>query len=184
MAKVPAVRHMDDGLFPCWGMRAVAIVMTTRRRRHQRQPPSCLVVAAFRPYWPVLLLSPIPHLSEVRDIRPMRVAPPVAIIFSICLAACTSALESQFTLFADPGKYEFHNCEQLSAQRTSRKQREQELKSLMDKAERSTGGAFVNVIAYQTEYVEAREDVKLIEATARAKKCSTPENWQSTSAFR
>src|SRR5262249_30821447 len=114
----------------------------------------------------------------------MLVAPSLAIIFSTCLSACTSALDSQFTLFADPGKYEFFNCDQLAAQRTSQKQREQELKSLMDKAERSTGSAFVNVIAYQTEYVEARENLKLIEATARAKKCSPPENWQSTSAFR
>ena len=114
----------------------------------------------------------------------MRVAPSLALVVSTLLAACTSALESQLTVFADPAKYDYFNCEQLAAQRTARKAREEELKSLMDKAERSTGGAFVNVIAYQTEYVEAREDLKLIEATARAKKCSTPENWQSTSAFR
>jgi hypothetical protein len=124
------------------------------------------------------------QLNRVRDMRLMRVAPSLAIIVSTSLAACTSTLDSKLTVFADPAKYDFYNCEQLAAQRTARKLREQELKSLMDKAERSTGGAFVNVIAYQADYAEVREDLKLIEAGARAKKCSTPENWQSTSAFR
>ena len=108
----------------------------------------------------------------------MRVAPFVALIFPTFLAACaSSALENPFTVFADPGQYEFLNCEQLAAQRTARKAREQELKLLMDRAEQSTGGDFVNLIAYKADYVTAREDLKVIEATARVKKCSTPENW-------
>jgi hypothetical protein len=53
----------------------------------------------------------------------------------------------------------------------------------MDKAEQSTGGAFVNLIAYKSDYVTAQEDLKVIEATARVKKCSTPENWHSNSAI-
>lgn len=54
----------------------------------------------------------------------------------------------------------------------------------MEKAEQSTGGAFVNVIAYKADYVEVQEDLKLIERTARTKKCSSPENSQSNSAVR
>ena len=50
--------------------------------------------------------------------------------------------------------------------------------------ERGTGGAFVNVIAYKADYTEVREDLKLIEKTARTKKCSSPENWQSNSVVR
>jgi hypothetical protein len=114
----------------------------------------------------------------------MRVAPSLALVVSTLLAACTSALENQFTVFADPAKYDFYNCDQLAVQRTTRKAREEELKSLMDKAERGTGGAFVNVIAYKADYTEVREDLKLIEKTARTKKCSSPENWQSNSAVR
>jgi hypothetical protein len=68
------------------------------------------------------------------------------------------------------------NCEQLAAQRTARKARAQELKLLMDKAEQSTGGAFVNLIAYRGEYVTAQDDLKVIEATARIKKCNIPDN--------
>ena len=115
----------------------------------------------------------------------MRVAPFVALIFPTFLAACASStLETPFTVHADPGQYEFHNCEQLAAARTARKAREQELKLLMDRAEQSTGGDFVNLIAYKADYVTAQEDLKVIEATARVKKCSTPENWGSNSVIR
>ena len=72
------------------------------------------------------------------------------------------------TVFADPGQYEFLNCEQLAAQRTTRKAREQELKLLMDRAEQSTGGAFVNLIAYKSDYVTAQEDLNLFLSGQRA----------------
>src|SRR3954452_14555246 len=103
----------------------------------------------------------------------MRVAPSLALVMSTLLAACTSALESQLTVFADATKYDFYNCEQLAAQRTVRKAREEELKLLMDKAARSTGGAFVNVIAYKACYTEVQEDLRLMERPARTKKCSS-----------
>jgi hypothetical protein len=114
----------------------------------------------------------------------MRITPCVALILPAFLAACASALESQFTVFADPGQYEFFSCEQLTGRRVYWANRVQELKLLMDRAEQSTGGAVVNVIAYKGEYVAAQEEVKVIDATARVKKCSTPENWRSNSAFR
>jgi hypothetical protein len=75
---------------------------------------------------------------------------------------------------ADPGKYQFYNCEQLAGQRTYWTNRELELKLLMDKADQGTGGAVVNVIAYQADYVTAREELKVIDATARAKNCDAP----------
>jgi hypothetical protein len=44
----------------------------------------------------------------------------------------------------------------------------------MDKAEESTGGAVVNAIAYQADYVAAREELKVIDATVGAKNCNAP----------
>ena len=60
----------------------------------------------------------------------------------------------------------------------------QKLELLMDKAEKGAGGAVVSVIAYKVEYVAAQDELKVIDATARDKKCKTPENWSSTSAIR
>ena len=85
------------------------------------------------------------------------------------LLACSPAAMGPVTVFADPGKYQFYSCEQLAGQRTYWAGRELELKLLMDKADESTGGAVVNVIAYQADYVAAREELKVIDATARGK---------------
>jgi hypothetical protein len=87
------------------------------------------------------------------------------------LLACSSMSDNPFTPFADPGTYAYHNCEQIAGLQASFRVREQELRMLMDKAEQSTGGAIVNVIAYQAEYAKARDELKVLEATARSKNC-------------
>ena len=64
------------------------------------------------------------------------------------------------------------------------KVKEKDLKLLMEKAKQSTGGSAISVVAYQGDYVNAREELKVIDATARAKKCKLPNEWQSDSAVR
>src|SRR5262249_19309569 len=86
----------------------------------------------------------------------MRRAPFVALIFPLLLAACGTAIESPFTVFADPGKYEFYSCDQLVPQRQLWESKEKQLKLLMDKAKQSTGGSAVSVVAYQGDYVNAQ----------------------------
>jgi hypothetical protein len=100
------------------------------------------------------------------------------------LSACSSAGDSQLTLFAEPGVYRYHSCDQIANIRKYWSTREQELKELMARAEKSTGGAVINVIAYQTDYVNAREQVGVLDATARSKNCKMPENWGSSSSIR
>jgi hypothetical protein len=100
------------------------------------------------------------------------------------LAGCSSTGENPLTVFADPGKYQFSNCEQLAGQRKYWSSREQELRLLMDRAEQSAGGAVVNVLAYKADHVAASEELKILENTARSKNCETPESWRSNSVVR
>jgi hypothetical protein len=72
-------------------------------------------------------------------------------------------------VFADPGRYEFFNCEQLAVQRVAGKAREQELKQLMNRAEQGAGGTLVNVIAYKGDYVAVTEELKVIDMILRVK---------------
>jgi len=118
--------------------------------------------------------------------RARAAVPAVAmlLLFGTGLAGCSSTATSSLTMFADPGKYEFHNCEQLARERKTLVTREQELKLLMDKAEQSAGGAFVNVLAYKADHVAASEELRLLERAARQKNCETPGNWGSNSAVR
>jgi hypothetical protein len=109
----------------------------------------------------------------------MRAAPLVALPVTRLMAggilsACSPVAMGPVTVFADPGKYQFYSCEQLAGQRRYWAGRELELKLLMNKAEESTGGAVVNAIAYQADYVVAREELKVIDETARAKNCDKP----------
>jgi hypothetical protein len=39
-------------------------------------------------------------------------------------------------------------------------------------------------VAYQGDYVAAREELQVIDATARAEKCKIPGDWKSDSAVR
>jgi hypothetical protein len=127
--------------------------------------------------------------GSIAQPRPMRATALIALgagalLAGAALSACSSTGDNPLTFFADPGLYQYHSCDQITALRKQWSSREQELKQLMDKAEQSTGGAFVNVIAYQADYVSATEQLKVLAATARAKNCATPENWRSNSGIR
>ena len=98
----------------------------------------------------------------------MRRAPFAALIFPVLLAACGTAIESPMTVFADPGKYEWYSCDQLIPQRKLWESKEKDLKLLMEKAKQGTGGSAISVVAYQGDYVNAREELQVIDATARA----------------
>jgi hypothetical protein len=95
----------------------------------------------------------------------------LGIAAALPFAACAPPAMGPITVFADPGKYEYFSCELLSTSRKTWAERELELKLLMDRAEQSSGGAFVNIIAYQNDYVAAREELKVIDETRRTKRC-------------
>jgi hypothetical protein len=129
-----------------------------------------------------------PHASQQDKPRPARATLIALAVGGVSLgpvlSACSSAGDSQLTFFAEPGVYQYHSCDQIATIRKFWSTREQELKELMARAEKSTGGAVINVIAYQTDYVNAREQVGMLDATARSKNCKTPENWSSSSSIR
>jgi hypothetical protein len=99
------------------------------------------------------------------------------------LAACSSS-DLGSTIFADPGKYQYHNCTQIAAEIKSWSHREQELKDLMDKAEQSAGGAAVGFIAYRADYINASEELDQLHFAARSKNCAPDEAWRSSTAIR
>jgi hypothetical protein len=99
------------------------------------------------------------------------------------LAACSTG-GTTFTIFADPGKYDYYSCEQISAQIKTWTDREQELRALMKKAEQGAGGAVVNLLAYRTDHVAATEELKVLGAAARNKNCNAPVDWGSNTVIR
>jgi hypothetical protein len=94
-------------------------------------------------------------------------------VLAMCalLAGCASGDGPYF--FADAGKYQFHNCEQLAVVSKQKHDRQRELKELIDKAEQAAGGQIVSVLAYRSDYVAVNEELQVIDSTAREKKCAS-----------
>jgi hypothetical protein len=104
--------------------------------------------------------------------------------FVTLLVGCSSLGGTPVTFFADPAKYQYSTCDGLNRQRQTWVAKQQELKQLMDRAEQSAGGGFVNVLAYSGDYQAASEELQLIEHAAHAKNCLGGPNWPSNSAVR
>jgi hypothetical protein len=100
------------------------------------------------------------------------------------LAACSTSSESGVSLFAEPGKYQYHSCEQIAEAMKNYSARRQELKTLMDRAEQSAGGAAVGFIAYKAEYVATGEELESMQSSARSKNCAQDQTWRSSGVIR
>jgi hypothetical protein len=119
--------------------------------------------------------------AEVQSLRPTLFA---SLALCLAVAACSSSSESTMTFFAAPGKYQYHNCDQLATAVKTTSARQKELKTLIDKAAQGAAGVFVGTIAYKSDYLAATEDLKLLDIAAREKNCLTSETWQSNTVIR
>jgi hypothetical protein len=99
------------------------------------------------------------------------------------LAACSTSSQVDVMLFADPGKYEYHTCEQILAAGRNAATREAKLKELIQKAEQGAGGGLVGAVAYRGEYRTVVEELAVIDTVSRRKNCLTPPTWRSTTAI-
>ena len=117
--------------------------------------------------------------------HPGRAAGRAGILLSgAMLAACSSSSDSGFSIFAEPGKYQYYTCAQIAEAMKGQTQRVHDLKVLIDKADQSAGGAAVGFIAYKADYVAAEEEVDALRSTARSKSCDQDATWRSSTAIR
>jgi hypothetical protein len=98
-------------------------------------------------------------------------------------AGCSNSSNLSVMLFADPGKYEYHTCDQILAAGRSQAANARRLQQLIDKAEQGAAGALVSTVAYRGEHRTAVEDLAVLDAVARRKNCLTPETWRSSTAI-
>jgi hypothetical protein len=99
------------------------------------------------------------------------------------VAACSTSSNLQVMLFADPGKYEYHTCDQILKAGEGVAARELRLRELIQKAEQSAGGGIVSTVAYRGEYRTVVEELAVIDGVSRRKSCNTPPSWRSSTAI-
>jgi hypothetical protein len=124
-----------------------------------------------------------PVASAGRPARSAAVAAGV-VLAGAMLAACSSSSDTSFSLFVEPGKYQYHSCAQIAAGMDRWSARAQELKTLMNRADQSAGGAAVGFIAYKADYVAAGEEMEMLRSAARAKSCEQDQTWRSNTVIR
>jgi hypothetical protein len=100
-----------------------------------------------------------------------------------CVAGCSTASNVDVMLFADPGKYEYHTCEQILAAGKAVAAREAKLRELIQRAEQGAAGSVISTVAYRGEYRTVVEELGVIDVVSRKKNCSTPPSWRSTTAI-
>lgn len=89
----------------------------------------------------------------------------------VLLSGCATNGDASSSLFVDPSRYDLYDCKQLNDARKPAFDRVAELQGLMAKAESSTGGQLVSGLAYQSDFVQARAQLDLIDQTRRRGNC-------------
>ena len=104
-------------------------------------------------------------------------------LVAFAAAACSTSSNLQVMLFADPGKYEYHTCDQILKSGEAVAARELKLRELIQKAEQGAAGGLVSTVAYRGEYRTVVEELAVIEGVSRRKSCNTPPSWRSSTAI-
>lgn len=101
-------------------------------------------------------------------------------LLAALLAGCTSLNEEAAARATiAPGKFSVYTCKDIEDRARAVRNRELELEQLMVRSAQAPGGQVVNAIAYQSEYLQARGEIKLLAEAAAEKQCTTQSKWSS-----
>jgi len=121
--------------------------------------------------------------GPARGCRPVLIAAAVCGLAALPLAGCGLS-DGYGTLTVDPARYAAYHCKDLIAQRANLLKREQELRSLIDKANEGPGGGTIGSMAYRTDYETVLSEEKLLQRTAAEKNCDLVPTYQSDQTVR
>ena len=99
------------------------------------------------------------------------------------LGGCGLLSDSTTSAFVSPGKYDYHNCDQLADSGRGLSARERELADLMARAAQGPGGEFVGKVTYHTELMQTRGQLKQVVEVSERKNCASQSKWQSDRAL-
>jgi hypothetical protein len=99
------------------------------------------------------------------------------------VGGCGLLGDNSMRAFVSPGKFDYHNCDQLAEVGRSVTARERELTELMARAAQGPGGEFVGRVTYHTELMQARGQLKQINDVSVRKNCTSQSKWQSDRAL-
>ncbi len=92
---------------------------------------------------------------------------------ALTLGACAGGFDKAYTggMWVEPGKFQFLKCPDLASRYVAGSAREQQLMSLMERANQEAAGPLVNLMVYRSDLEQVRAELALLQETAREKKC-------------
>jgi uncharacterized protein YceK len=100
------------------------------------------------------------------------------------LAGCGSVGSlAEGDAFVAPNKYAMYTCPELNDRAKAVQARQVELEQVMDRAAQGAGGAFVNAIAYRTEYAQTRGELRLLAKAEEERHCAVRSHWSRGGAL-
>jgi hypothetical protein len=109
----------------------------------------------------------------------MRMKPGVRAFLAVSIAGsvvaslggCTSTVNMVGDPFVAPQKFQFLRCEDIAKRLVTTANREQELRTLMDRSSAGTGGSTVNLFVYQPDYQQVASELQQLKEAQVEKKC-------------
>ena len=96
----------------------------------------------------------------------MRAAALVSATFA---AGCAGDAAEQFLI--QPGRFDYLSCADIAKASGTAARREQELKALIDRAEKESFGILMAAASYRGEYLQAQGEQTMLAEVAREKNC-------------
>jgi len=97
-------------------------------------------------------------------------------LMAAALAGCAADSRLVENMMVVPSYYDTLECRELVGQYAAASSRVKELAALMEKAGGGPGGAFVNALAYDTDYARARATERAAGEAAARKNCTLPKD--------
>jgi hypothetical protein len=113
--------------------------------------------------------------SEIRSNakrEPVATRAWVALVVAAALGGCSSISETVGDPWVAPGKFQFLHCEDIGKRLVTAQTREQELRTLMDRANEGAGGTAVNWFVYTPDLKGVQAELRALRVAAGEKRCS------------
>ncbi len=97
-----------------------------------------------------------------------------AAAFAVSIAAGLGGCSSTLNIvdpYVAPQKFQFLRCQDIAKRLVTTQQREQELRTLMDRSSAGTGGSTINLFVYQPEYQSVTSELQQLKDAAVEKSC-------------
>jgi hypothetical protein len=95
----------------------------------------------------------------------------VIVSLGALLGGCASSVNIVGDPFVAPRKFQYLRCQDINKRLVGTQNREQELRTLMDRSAAGTGGSTVNLFVYEPEYRTVSSELQQLKEAAAEKNC-------------